>query len=186
MFLLYAVVAGIVAGLLLGGRVAGLASLRIRWPAAIVGGLLVQVVLFSPPVAARVGGLGPAIYVASTMLVGAAVLRNWAVPGMPLVAIGAASNIAAIVANGGFMPVDPAAMTLMGGPAAGHAAGYSNSAVLAQPALWALTDIFALPAWLPMANVFSAGDLLVAVGIASVIVLAMRSGRSPAAAAGAS
>ena len=116
MFLLYAVVAGIGIGLLLGGRLSGLAALEIRWPAAIVGGLLVQVVLFSPPVAARVGDLGPPLYVASTMLVGAAVLRNWRVPGIPLVAVGAASNLAAILANGGSMPAGRAAIELIGGP----------------------------------------------------------------------
>ena len=58
--------------------------------------------LFSPAVAARVGDLGPAIYVGSTMLVGAAILRNWRIPGMPIVAAGAACNLAAIVANGGY------------------------------------------------------------------------------------
>jgi hypothetical protein len=184
MFLLYAVVAGLLAGLLTGGRVAGLAALRIRWPAAIVGGLLAQLALFSPPVAARVGDLGPAIYVASTILVGAAVLRNRAVPGMPIVVAGAACNLTAILANGGSMPVGLAAMRLMGGPAAGHAAGYSNSTVVAQPALWPLTDIFALPPSLPMANVFSVGDVLVAIGVASIIVLAMRSGRSAEPASG--
>ena len=70
MFLLYAVVIGLALGTLLGGRAAGLAAIRIRWPAAVVGGLLVQVALFSPQVASRVGDLGPPIYVASTLLVG--------------------------------------------------------------------------------------------------------------------
>ena len=177
MFLLYAVVAGIGIGLLLGGRLSGLAALEIRWPAAIVGGLLVQVVLFSPPVAARVGGLGPVLYVASTMLVGAAVLRNWRVPGIPLVVVGAACNLAAILANGGSMPAGRAAIELMGGPGAAIEAAYSNSSIVADPALWFLTDIFALPRWVPFANVFSVGDLLIATGIALVIVLAMRSAR---------
>ena len=40
-----------------------------------------------------------------------------------------------------------------------------------------LTDIFALPAWLPLANVFSIGDVLIGVGIAATIALAMRAGR---------
>ncbi len=177
MFLLYAVVIGIGIGLLLGGRVAGLAALQIRWPGAIVGGLLVQVALFSPAVAARVGDLGPAIYVGSTMLVGAAILRNWRVPGMPIVAAGAACNLAAIVANGGSMPAGRAAIELMGGVPPALQAGYSNSTVAADPALWFLTDIFALPRSVPFANVFSVGDLLVATGIAVVIVIAMRAER---------
>jgi multisubunit Na+/H+ antiporter MnhE subunit len=41
------------------------------------------------------------------------------------------------------------------------------------PALAPLTDIFALPTWLPGANVFSIGDVLIGLGIALVIVLAM-------------
>jgi hypothetical protein len=180
MFLLYAVAAGIVIGLLLGGRLSGLAAIEIRWPAAIVGGLLVQVVLFSPPVAARVGGLGPVLYVASTLLVGAAVLRNWRVPGIPLVIAGATCNLAAILANGGSMPAGRAAIELMGGVSPSIAAGYSNSTVAADPALWFLTDIFALPRWMPFANVFSVGDLMIAAGIALVIVLAMRSARGVA------
>ena len=36
-----------------------------------------------------------------------------------------------------------------------------------------------MPRWLPFANVFSVGDLLIGAGIALVIVLAMRSARGP-------
>ena len=43
--------------------------------------------------------------------------------------------------------------------------GYSNSVVLADPALRPLTDIFATPAWLPLSNVFSIGDVLISVGL---------------------
>jgi hypothetical protein len=179
MFLLYAVVIGLALGLLTGGRVAGLAAIRIRWPGAVVGGLLVQVVLFSPLVSARVGDLGPPIYVASTLLVAAAVLRNWALPGMPLVAAGAACNLVAILANGGSMPAGAAAVALMGGSPGALEAGYSNSSVAADPALWFLTDVFAMPRSVPFANVFSVGDLLIGAGIALVIVIAMRSAREP-------
>ncbi len=135
--------------------------------------------LFSPAVAARVGDLGPALYVGSTLLVGAAVLRNWSLPGMPLVVAGAACNLAAILANGGSMPAGRAAVEFMGGPGTALQSGaYSNSAIVADPALWPLTDIFAMPPWMPFANVFSVGDVLIGVGIALVIVLAMRSGRA--------
>ena len=84
------------------------------------------------------------------MLVGAAILRNWRVPGMPIVAAGAACNLAAIVANGGSMPAGRAAIELMGGVPPALQAGYSNSTVAADPALWFLTDIFALPRSVPV------------------------------------
>jgi hypothetical protein len=171
MFILYAVAIGVLVGLMAGGRPAGLATLRLRWPAAILGGLLAQVILFADPVAERVGDLGPLLYVASTLLVVAAMLRNWSVPGIPIVVAGSACNLAAVLANGGYMPASPSALA-----ASGKAAPviYSNSSLVPDPALWPLTDIFALPSWMPLANVFSVGDVLIGVGIALIIVIHMR------------
>lgn len=137
-------------------------------------GLLVQLVLFAGPVAERIGPLGAPLYVGSTGLVIAAVLHNRAIPGMLVVALGAACNLAAIVANGGYMPAGVGALAALGKV---PASGYSNSVVLAHPALEPLTDVFALPAGLPLANVFSLGDVIVGIGIGLVIVAAMRSAR---------
>ena len=173
MFILYALVVGFVAGLLLGGRPAGLAALQFRWPWLIIGGLLVQVVLFSDQVASIVGSLGPPVYVASTGLVFLGVLRNIDIRGMKIVALGAASNLAAIVANGGYMPAGRGALEALGKT---DPTIYSNSAYVEHPALEPLTDIFALPGWLPFSNIFSIGDILIAAGIAVVVVAAMRNG----------
>jgi len=177
MFILYAVVIGLGAGLVAGGRVAALGDIRFRWAPLVLVGFLAQVALFSDAVAARVGDLGPALYVGSTLLVVVAVVRNLAIPGMALVAIGAASNLAAIAANGGFMPASPAAMAALGKAVPTI---YSNSALLAQPALAPLTDIFALPAWLPFHNIFSIGDVVLGIGVAVVIAVAMVRGKQSA------
>ena len=171
MFILYAIAIGLLVGLLVGGRPAGLADLTLRWPWLMVVGLLVQVALFSTPVTDRIGALGPPVYVASTALVLAAIWMNRRIPGMLIVAIGAGCNLSAIVANGGFMPADPATMAALG---KGDPTTYSNSAIVADPALRPLTDIFVLPEWLPFANVFSVGDILIGLGVAVVIVVAMR------------
>jgi hypothetical protein len=173
MFLLYAVAIGLVAGLLLGGRLAGLGTLQLRWSGLALAGLLFQVVLFADAVAARVGELGPVLYVGSTVAVLAAILRNARIPGMVLVAAGALCNLAAILANGGYMPAGEEALAALG---KAEPTLYSNSAVVLDPALWFLTDIFALPRGLPGANVFSVGDVLIAAGIVAVTVLAMRRG----------
>src|SRR2546426_4400376 len=98
MFILYALPLGLAIGLAVGGRPAGLARLEFRWPWLLMAGLFIQVILFTDYVAARIGDLGPAIYVASTAAVFAGVLRNVRIPGMVLVALGAASNLTAIVA----------------------------------------------------------------------------------------
>lgn len=171
MFILYAVPIGLVLGLLLGGRPAGLATLQFRFGWVMVAGLLVQVVLFSPAVSDVVGDLGPLIYILSTAVVVVSVVLNLRITGMALVALGAISNLVAIVLNGGYMPADASAMAAVGKTAP---TTYSNSAILAEPVLKPLTDIFALPTWVPFANVFSAGDILIAVGVVVVIVAAMR------------
>jgi len=174
MFILYAVVIGLAAGLVAGGRVAAVGDIRFRWAPLVLVGFLAQVPLFNDAVAARVGDLGPVLSVGSTLLVVIAVVRNLAIPGMALVALGATSNLVAIAANGGFMPASPAAMAALGKAAPTI---YSNSALLAQPALAPLTDIFALPAWLPFHNIFSVGDVVLGVGVAGVIAIAMVRGK---------
>jgi hypothetical protein len=179
MFILYALVVGLVLGLALGGRPAGLGTLTFRWPWVFLAGLVVQLVLFSDAVTERVGDLGPPIYVGSTAIVFVAVLANRAIPGMTIVALGSLSNLLAILANGGYMPASAEGLRSLGWL---PETVYSNSAVLPNPALEPLTDIFALPSWLPGANVFSIGDVLIGLGVVVIIVAAMR--RRPAGEAG--
>jgi len=179
MILLASIPIGIVLGLLLRGRLAALGGLHFAWAPVAMVGLLVQMALFTPSGASLAGGLSGVIYVASTAAVFVAVARNLRTPGMPIVALGALSNLAAISANGGAMPTTTAALAAAGldGPGA-----YTNSVVVPNPLLQPLTDIFAIPAGVPFANVFSIGDVLIGLGIILVIVAAMR--RSPMASGG--
>jgi len=169
-FILYAIPIGIIVGYLIGGRLEHLARLRLRWVALATIGLAIQLAVFTDPAGVWFGDVSPAVYVGSMAIVFAAVLRNVAIRGVAVIAIGAACNLAAIVANGGWMPADPGALASVGGLPTGP----SNSIVVADPALRPLTDLFALPSWLPFANVFSVGDVLIAVGIAATIALGMR------------
>ena len=178
MFILYAIPIGIMAGYLAGGRLERLGALRLHWAPLALLGLAIQVLIFSDPVSRLVGEAGPAAYVASTAIVLVAVVRNVTIPGVALIALGAGCNLAAIIANGGWMPADAAALASVGG----LPSGASNSIIVADPALGPLTDLFALPAALPLANVFSLGDVLIGAGIAVTIALAMRA--APAAGEG--
>jgi hypothetical protein len=173
--MLYALVAGIAVGLVTGGRAGRLGRLRIRWPWLVAAGMFVQVALFSTPLGAVAGEAAPAIYLATNAAVVAAVLANLAVPGLVLVAAGAASNVTAIAVNGGYMPVSAGALEALGRAAQ---SGYSNSRHLPAPALEPLTDVFAMPAWLPLANVFSVGDVLISLGVLIAVVATMH-GRAP-------
>jgi hypothetical protein len=112
--MLYGLLAGLLLGWLTGGDLARLERVSIRWAPVAMVGLLAQLVLFLQPVAERVGELGMPIYVASTALVLLVVVRNGLMPGFAVVAIGAASNLAAIVANGGYMPASTGALAALG------------------------------------------------------------------------
>jgi hypothetical protein len=173
--LLYSIAAGLLLGRLLGGRVQNLERVHFGWWQLALGGLLVQLVLFADPVQERVGEAGPLIYVASTLAVLAALLRNVRLRGLGIVAVGAALNLAAILANGGYMPSSPDVWRELTGSATLPVSFYSN-VVLVGPdtALAFLGDVFAFPKFLPMATAFSIGDALIAVGAVVFLVNAMR------------
>jgi hypothetical protein len=174
-FILYAVVAGLILGLITRGSPARLGDLRLRWAPLIVLGMVVQLGLFSSPLGNALGDLAPIVYILSNVTVLVAVAANLAIPGLAVVLAGGASNLLAIAANGGYMPVSPDALAAMGRT---PKEGYSNSAPLETVAFGPLTDVFMMPTWVPMSNVFSIGDVLIGVGIAIAVVAAMH-GRGP-------
>jgi len=175
MILLYAVVIGLVLGIVSGGRLSNLGNITVRfWPVALLG-LLFQVLLFSWPLASMVGRLGPSLYVLSTTIVLMALIINLRQPGFALIIVGAFLNFAVIVANGGLMPASPEAVVALTGAAVVPTSDFSNS-VIAAPGtpLWFLGDIFVLPRPMPFANVFSVGDVLIGIGGAIFIARTMR------------
>ena len=174
-FILYAVFAGLVIGLVSGGSVARLGDLHFVWAPLIVVGMVVQLLLFSTNLGDALGSAAPLAYVASNLAVLVAVWKNRSIPGLALVLVGGAANLLAICANGGYMPVSAAALTALG---RGAQDGYVNSRFVDGAVLGPLTDQFAMPAWMPMANIFSVGDVLIGVGVAIAIVAVMR-GRAP-------
>src|SRR5688500_12332873 len=127
MLLLYAVLLGLIVGLLTRGKLAALASAHVRlWPVAVIG-FFAQLLLFSSPLAAVVGAWGPSLYVASTVLVLMALVVNLRQPGFWLIIIGALANFAVIVLNGGQMPAAPDAWLALNGVAAVPTTDFSNS-----------------------------------------------------------
>ena len=174
MLLVYSVVIGIAVGLVTRGRLGALASVHIRlWPVAL-GGLAFQVLIFSSPLAASVGRLGPTLYVLSTGLVLMSLIVNLRQPGFWLIFSGALCNFAAIVANGGYMPASPEAVAALRGVAALPITDYTNSAIATgTTALGFLGDIFVLPRPIPLSNVFSIGDVLIGIGGAWFVIATM-------------
>jgi hypothetical protein len=175
MLLLYAIVIGLLAGRLAGGRVRHLEAVHLTWWGLALVGLAVQLVLFAPPVAERIGAAGTAIYVASTLAVLAALFRNLDQPGFTLIAIGAIANLIPVLANGGAMPSDPSAWLALTGSAELPTAAFSNSVLIGPETNFPfLGDVFVLPRPWPLANVFSIGDVLIGIGAVWFLVRAMR------------
>ena len=56
--------------------------------------------------------------------------------------------------------------------------GYTNNRLADGVVLAPLTDLFAMPAWVPMANIFSIGDVPIGVGAAIAVVAAMHGSRA--------
>jgi uncharacterized protein DUF5317 len=171
MVLALPVLAALVVGVALGGRLGNLAHLRLRASWLFFAAIGLQVVAF--PFAflpwRTDETVATVLWLTSyALLIGAAVL-NHRITGVPLVALGMAMNVAAIAANGGTMPVLPEAM---------HEAGHdyatrANSTASADPNLAWFVDRWAAPDWIPLANVFSVGDVLIAAGAALIVLAAL-------------
>jgi hypothetical protein len=170
------VLAALVAGIALGGEVGTLTRLRLRASWLFFAAVALQVVAFpfgflpwrTHATAASV------LWLASyALLIGAAVL-NRRIAGVPLVALGMGANVAAVAANRGTMPVLPEAMHGAGGS---HTT-LNNSTAMPDPHLSWLVDRWAAPDWIPLANVFSVGDVLIAVGAAVIVLAGMGVGSS--------
>jgi hypothetical protein len=168
------VVIGLAVGLALlrGGSLLNFAYLDLRLvPLALIG-FAIQLLIFTP-LGAPLEQIGiiPAFYLLSMALLIAWAALNWRVVGMPFMGLGLLCNTLAIAANGGYMPVSPEPARY-----AGRLSRYDglqppilNNSILLPPDqihLWILTDILALPAGTPFANVFSIGDVLLTIGIA--------------------
>jgi hypothetical protein len=172
MVLVFAVVVGIAVGLVLGGRVGRLADLRLRGIPLFAIVMLCQLVIFPtgmfpwtiPDALATVLAL-----ITYGLLTVVAVL-NRRVPGFPIAAAGMACNLIAIGANDGHMPALPSAMRAAG---LAYSGVHNNSVADASPHVAWLVDRFGAPGWLPMANVYSVGDVLLAIGTIVIVGAAM-------------
>jgi len=104
-------------------------------------------------------------------MLGVVLWWNRALPGMWLVALGVGANAVTIAVNGGTLPASAHALRAAG---IHLRAGFDNSGVVAHPHLAWLGDVMVTPAWLPMRNMLSIGDLLLVLGAAVLVVRVTR------------
>ncbi len=157
----------IVAVPLTGGRLSRLAGLRWRawWLLPVT--FAVQVAVLEVP--GLPPGAAAGVHTASYALAGVFVAVNLHVPGLWFLALGAASNGITIGLNGGTLPSTAAARESAG---ISTETTFVNSGSVEDPVLGFLGDVFAVPAALPLANVFSLGDVIIAGGAFWVLLAA--------------
>lgn len=167
MILLVVLGVSLVFALIRGGKISRFTDLNLRWRGVILIGFLIQVLIFSNFWQDRFDtrALTPSIYLVSMGLLVIALFVNYRIPGMALLTLGLCLNFVAILFNGGYMPASPDALALAGHPAllAGH---ISNNSIVMGPdtQLFFLCDIFAIPKGFIFPNVFSIGDISIAIG----------------------
>jgi MFS family permease len=141
----------------------------VRWAWLAIFGAVTQLAISVPAINTQMGAAPPFLYVLSVAAVLVCVLGNLRIPGLAIAALGGLLNIAAIIANGGYMPIDPAAARAVGHvPPTGYSHTVEATALYLQP----LTDIIIVPPPLPFSNVYSIGDLLIVVGLAVTLATA--------------
>jgi hypothetical protein len=154
-----------------GGDLRRLGNLKVRLGPAAAAALVIQIIITEVWTSGS-SGIHGALQIASYGLGGAFVVSNLSIPGMPVMALGGALNLAAIAFNGGVMPASRWAVA-RSGLTLGQ--GFANSAPVAHPHLLWLGDVIPVPVG-PLANVLSIGDLLIFAGL--VFLLQRTCGRN--------
>jgi hypothetical protein len=160
--LLFAVALAALSAWATGGSLGNLAKVTIRARGTIVAALALQVLIISVIPRQSRGWTGQGLELASYALAIVFLFANRKIPWLWLVGLGGLANLAAIGANEGVMPASRLALRAAG--IVRHTGEFLNSTSLPSPHLAFLGDNFSIPRSWPIANVFSAGDVVLAVG----------------------
>lgn len=174
MILVYAVLAGLAAGLLrawLYKRPFNAPEMRLVWLAPLA--FLPQWLVFWSPLRAVVDHRTVAVFlVGSQVLLFIFAWANRHYRAFWWLGVGLLLNLLVIMANGGLMPISPETVERLGvsappeGWALGQRFGYSKDVILLEEDMYfsGLSDRFLTPVWWPSRVAFSFGDILIAIG----------------------
>lgn len=177
---LASIVVGLAAGYLRKGRISHLPSLHLRGLWLVLLPLLIQLAIF-PLVSER--PLFPyatvPLHILSYVILGVWLVVNLRMPPLLVIGVGGGLNVLVVGVNGGYMPVSATALIRAGQTAVAELLqrgdAYGNVILMTDDTrLNLLGDIVPLPHLVPMAAVFSIGDLLIAIGVAWLIAKGMK------------
>ena len=161
MLWLFAIVVGLILGLLVGGRIDNLARLRFRWPWLIIAAVVIREAALLTPLN-RVDGARYVYVLALAAIIGWTIWHFGRLPGIWLVTAGGALNLLVIVVNGARMPV-----------ARELASSLARHGNLGQyTVMGSGTNLNLLGDWIslyPAPEAYSPGDVLIALGLAVLV-----------------
>lgn len=183
MILLLAALAGLLVALLRGGTARGLAFLPMRGRAVVLVAFLMQLPLLYFPAAKGSSHLNfeRCLLLFSYLLLLGFFWKNRHVSGFRVLGLGLLLNLTVMMANGGFMPIQPGVLESFGHQhmvakmESGYRVLHSKDILLTreETRLWILSDVFAFDPPLLSPTAFSPGDLLIAAGAFLFIQSAM-------------
>jgi hypothetical protein len=153
-----------------GGHFGNLTRVRLRGAWLVALALVVQIVIISV-IDGAPEWVSRTFHLSTYVALGIFILANRHIPWMWLIGLGALANFVVITANGGVMPASQRALTAAGRELRD---GFNNSTIVAHPRLSFLGDVMNTPRSLPLANVFSIGDVLLMVGLVLVVFTVTR------------
>jgi len=188
MLLLLAALAGLLVALLRGGTIRGLAFAPMRGRAVVLVAFLMQLPLLYFPGEKGSGRLEfeRCLMLLSYLLILGVVRNNRRLSGFRAIGLGLLLNLTVMMANGGFMPIQPGVLETFGHQhmatkmESGYRVLHSKDILLTKEEthLWILSDVFAFDPPLLSPTAFSPGDLLIAAGAFLFIQSAMLSSRA--------
>ncbi|HEX2988372.1 MAG TPA: DUF5317 domain-containing protein [Chloroflexota bacterium] len=160
--------------------------LRLGWLALLALAAQIYVIYYPGDGVEAARGLHAILMMGSYLALGIVVAFNSRVKGMSIIGLGLLLNFLVMAANGGFMPVSREAILTTGTrvsdglPSEGMRLPRSKDVLLSaeNTRLWMLSDTIMAPR-MPLARVYSIGDLIVGLGIIFLIQAAMLPGRHP-------
>lgn len=187
MILLVALACALVWTWVRGGRIRNLQHIPLRGLGFVLAAFALQAVLIYLPIPRENRELvNVPVLLVSFGLLAVFLWQNRELRGVKLLAAGFACNALVMVLNGGYMPVTYEALAAAGKAhlvtdASAGALVYGSKDILrpaAETALWFLSDIFVIPPPFPVSGVFSAGDVLIAIGIFRLVPWLFGAGKS--------
>ena len=180
MFILYAVILGIIFGYITKGNLKYIVQRPLFWTGLVFVAFAIQLVIFSniPFVSTLPKAIIVVLHYVSYLCLLIFIIRNYKNLGICVIGIGIFLNALVIFLNGGHMPTIPENLgNTSFGPSEeliNQGVAVHNSAKMTSDTLLPfLGDIFYMPSWIPLSNVFSIGDIIIAVGICLYIAIHM-------------